>query len=344
MRQDQDLLRVTLQLVDLEKGSNIWADSYDLAAAETESLAAQRQIAAEVVATLGDPNGVMARAALAQLQDVDPESLGPDDCVLQLYAYRGEASPQAHAALRHCLAAAVEQAPMHAEAWAGLAWIALDEHRYGFNPLEPEELSREEAAEPVLERALTQAQKAVALDPGNARVHLALAAAHFYRGEVREFEAAASAARELNPNDSDLLAELATYYALSGRWTLGRRLLKDAKARNPAHTAWYDFVAVLDLYRQGDYEAAAASARKLHAPDWYWTHVLRAMACARIGDIEGVRASRDRLLALYPEFPERAREEFRRLGVSSTALIEEFLVGLRQAGLLSAARAGLRKP
>ena len=311
--------------MDLEKGLNIWANSYDIDASAAGTLEAQRQIAEQVVAMLGDPDGVVFRAAIQQVHDKDAESLSPGDCVLRLYAYRSQGGPKAHRQVRHCLTRAVGQEPNRSDAWAGLAWIHLDEHRYGINEIG--------SSKPALDRALEAAQKAVALDPSNARAHLALAIAYYYRRETEEFLAAAKQAKDLNPNDTDLLAELGTYLSFSGRWTMGRRMFKQAKALNPSHPARYDLVSVLDLYRQGDYQEAAVMARKLNAPKWYWTHVVRAMACGRIGDAEGIKYAKEKLLAIYPDFPGHAREEFRRLGVLSEDLIEDFLIGLQRAGL-----------
>ena len=325
LRRDGDAIRVTLQLLDQVSGVSLWAESYDMVLPDAESLAHQRQIAATVAGTLAGPGGVMVRSKIQSLAAKEPDALTPHDCLMRFYAYRNQGDAKRHRQARQCLSRSLAGATGNSNGWAAMALVHLDEHRFGYNSGTQQD--------PALDRALEAAEQSVASDPENARAYLAQAAVHFYRDEFDAFFAAAKRARGLNPNDSDLLAEVGLYLSLSGRWVSGAVLLQQAKSLNPNHPSWYNFAEILNSYRQGDFDTAVSLARELNASGWYWTHAVRAMACGKIGDTKGSDLSKQKLLALKPDFAKNVHAEFARLGVRSDTLIAEFAEGLRLAGL-----------
>ncbi|MEM7173399.1 MAG: hypothetical protein AAF530_24765 [Pseudomonadota bacterium] len=325
LRREAGDFRVALQLMDQTEGAILWAESYDLSGSQSASLDAQREVAGRVAGTLAGASGVILREAHITGVQNQPSGATPRDCLIQYYAYRNFGDAKSHRQARDCLIKAIAGAPGFSEGFAGLAILHLDEYRYGHN--------QKDKAKPALDRAWQAAQKAVAVDPQNARAHLAQALVHYSRDELDAFSAAAGRARELNPYDGDLLAELGNSYSFSGDWRRGETLVQDAKALNPTRPARYGFSDILNAYRLGDFDKAVTLAREFNAPDWYWTHAVRAMACGRVGDVKGSRLSKQKLLALKPDFPKKARAEFQRLGVHSKALIDEFIDGLRLAGL-----------
>ena len=89
---------------------------------------------------------------------------------------------QEHAKVRSCLEHAVELEPDYSDAWAVLANIYAQEHRYGYNP-------RPELYDPH-ERSLTAAYRAVEIEPRNPTAQLMLANALFDRRNLAGFKAA----------------------------------------------------------------------------------------------------------------------------------------------------------
>jgi tetratricopeptide (TPR) repeat protein len=114
----------------------------------------------------------------------------------------------------------------HAHGWAYLAYLRLDELRYGYAQ---DPLGRE------LEAAAAAARRAVELEPGNAVAQRALAAVLFTAGDLEGFLRHAERALDLNPNDSDALADLGGKIAYAGDWERGLAMRTRAMERNPAH-------------------------------------------------------------------------------------------------------------
>lgn len=338
IRRVASTIRVTAQLEATDTGANLWAEVYDRDLTTENVLSMQDAISRKVVATVADPTGVISRAEISETKHRGARNLDAYRCVLRLYAHRAEEDLREHAAVRACLLRAVAEDPDYADAWAGLASLYIEEYRRGLAP-------GADAADP-LDAALESAQRAVELDPENARAHQALAGAHFHRRELGPFMAASERALQLNPNNSDLLAELGMYSAFAGRWFRGLTLLRRAIALNPTHPGWYHLAFIFDYYRRGDYAKAMSEARKISAPNWYWSYVGLAMTAGRLGDRAEAAAATARLRALQPDFAREARAEFRRLGIYSDSLIESFMDGLRRAGLEAPgpAAAPLRQP
>jgi len=183
VRRAGNRLRVTVQLVDVAKGFQLWSERYDRELADVFEVQEEiaRAIAERLKVTLTSTDS----ARLAKTATVNVEAY-------ELYL-RGRALLLKRG--RHvveaidCLRRAVELDPNFAGAWAGLA----DSYtvRGYWAMATPGE---------VLPKALTAARRAVALDPEFAEGHAALAMAlllweHDYKGAEYEFRRAL----ELNP-------------------------------------------------------------------------------------------------------------------------------------------------
>ena len=98
---------------------------------------------------------------------------------------------------RIALERTVELQPRYADAWAALAHSCASMRTGAFNP-QPNSL----------DRALYAAERAVGLDPANQLAHYALAVAHYFRGDLGAFRAAAERALALNTRDGNAMAFL----------------------------------------------------------------------------------------------------------------------------------------
>ena len=150
--------------------------------------------------------------------------------------------------MRACLERAVELDPDYADAWAVLANIYAQEHRFGYNP-RPELYDS-------YERSLTAAYRAVEIEARNPTAQLMLANALFDRRNLAGFRAAGERAIDLNPNDPDLLAHYGMRLIFIGEWERGVALVTKAIALNPEHPRWYLHPIIYYHYQTRDYERA----------------------------------------------------------------------------------------
>ncbi len=323
VRKGGDMLRVTGQLIDARDGSHLFSENYDRNLSAQNILEIQDDISDRIVAAVGQPYGVMARAGTRLARAKALQHLDAYDAVLRFYEYWFSHSEERHAAVREALRRAIELDPGYASAWAALADIHLDEVRFGFNP---------QAKDDALDRALEAAQRAVMLDPENSMAYHFLFSAHFHRGELDEFRATGERAMALNPNHADMLADYGFMLALSGDWDRGLALTEKAIALSPVHPGWFHAAAVFDHYRKGEYEAALAKAKQLRMPEFYWTYVVLAMCCGQLGREDEARAACRKLQELSPKAEEQLWD---RLAVWNLHpdLARQVAEGLRKAGL-----------
>jgi TolB-like protein len=323
VRRAEGTIRVTAQLLDANKGTHVWAETYERDLTTANLFAVQDEVTAQVVATIGSSYGVITRARLEETRRRATESLDAYDCTLRAEAYFAiKITPDEHLRVRECLERAVERDPDFALAWALLAFAYLDEYRFRYNP-------RPNA----LDRALESARRAVELEPRWTRTRRALAGAYFHRRELDLFFIEADRALALDPDDRETLAFIGNLVAYAGQWDRGIALVKKAIALTPTHHGWYYLPLSADHYRKGEYRAALAAAQKSELPDFFWTHWQLAIAYGQLGDKEAARSSIAELQRLRPDFTLKTAPEYLRAYFPDEEFVQHCLEGLRKAGL-----------
>ena len=286
--------------------------------------AIQEEVSEEVSAIVASNYGLIAEALLAVAQRRPPQSFAAYECVLRYYHYQTLFDQQEHARVRACLEHAVELDPDYADAWAVLANIYAQEHRFGFNP-RPELYDFDE-------RSLTTAYRAVDIEPGNPTAQPMLTAL-FDRRDLAGFRAAGSARSPLNPNDPDLLAHYGMRLTFIGEWERGVALVTKAIALNPEHPQWYLDPIIYYHYQTRDYERALTELQK--------TKALRRRLGRTVQGGHSRPAGSQRGGAAYDRSGAQARAEdarerlwdMARVWNVPDAQIEHFADGLRKAGL-----------
>ena len=317
-------IRVNAQLLDASSGGHLWAETYDRELTPSNVLAVQDEITEHVVAKIAEPYGAIFRAGVRETQRKATDNLTAYECVLHAREHvQTEVSPALHLRARDCLERAIELDRNYAEAWAWLSEMYLDEYRFGYN----------QRPDPKpLDRALTAARRAVALDPTSAMGHLTLASAHFFRRELDQFAVAAEQALALNPNNAFVLARLAVCFTGVGELERSVALTNKAIALNPHHPSWYYFTVFMHHYHKREYEEALMAAQKWNEPEFFWNQVHLAQAYAYLGRKSEAQAAVAKLLQLYPDFPKNAWKEWR-IWLVSEDIIQHEAEGLRKAGL-----------
>jgi TolB-like protein len=325
VRQAAGGVRMTVHLIDAASGRYLWSESYDRAQDGDGSVAAQRELGAELATRLAEPHGVVRQVTAGLLGDGRAEILRTYDCVSQAYTYRRTFSREHYLAARDCLEEAVRRDPSRPDAWAILAFAYLDEYRwYGFGP-------RHREAE-ALDQALAAAERGKELDYDSYLTLSAYAAVQFYRGELDDAEAAQRRALALNPNNPELLAQLGWRVAFTRDWDEGVAMVRQALERSRATHGWYFLHLAFDDYRRGDCEATLADLARMGSTFFFISPALVAMCQAELGNQEAARRALDEALALDPTFAKDPGGAYRLHRVPKS-LIDQFIDGLRKAGL-----------
>jgi adenylate cyclase len=324
VRRSTDTIRVNVQVIDTQDGSHLWAEAYEENLMSKNLFELQDDIIAKVAAMLAQPYGVIPTKETLARVDLDIV-VDAYECTLKAYQYYQVLSVKEHASIRACLEEAVDKEPAFSDAWAHLTWFHMFERLFGYNP-------RPQLYD-AYDRMLADARNAVNADPRSAFAYQALATAHFYRHETNKFFEAAKKAIKLNPNHTELLAEMGQYMAFLGRWDEGIALLKKAIALDPYHPGWYHHALFYDEYRKDNYRAALTEIEKMNMPDWYWYQMMRAAVHGQLGNHEKAGKALEALRNLYPDITlSAAQQEQEKYNISGPAA-EQFLDGLRKAGL-----------
>jgi len=317
-----DALRVTAQLLDAKDGTHLWAETYDRELSVSSIFAVQDEITEQVVATIAGISGVISRTRFAEINEKPTDHLDAYECVLRFGAYsRDNVNPTEHARLRAALERAVESDPSYSTAWAFLCVAYLDEYRFLFNR-RPDPLNR----------ALDAARRAVALDLTNQAAREALAEVYFHQGEIDAFVTEAEKAIALNPNNARTLAELGQnlHYAGDER---GITLVRKAVELDPFHPSWFNFSIADYHFQRSEYEEALAAARKIDMPGFAPAQMYLAGICAEMGRESEARSAMERLLRLWRgATAAKCMEQMRKWSYRESSA-RCWIAALRKAGL-----------
>ena len=321
VRRDANTVRVTVQLLDAETGTHLWAETYDRDLTAASLFEIQDGITERVAATIADEWGVLARANIQSTHGKPTDSLEAYECTLLAVAHYEAITPATHLRARECLERAIELDPNYASAWAWLAMIYDDEHLYAFN-LRPNPQ----------DRAMDAARRAAELNTEDGWARTVLAWVHFHRHELGAFRAEADRALRLQPNNASTLSIIGLLLVNMGEIDRGVALLDKATKLNPYHPDWYYFPISHAYYHKGQYEESLAAALKIRMTNYYWTHVLLARAYGQLGRKTEGQTAVDNLLKYYSDYPANARDDFRKWNFPEFSIVHQ-VEGLRKAGL-----------
>ena len=319
VRRGQENVRVAVQLLDAS-GAQIWGDHYDVELETEALLATQDRIAGQVASAVADSSGVIVRSSRATARKRGTDRFEAYDCVLLGHAYVEIHTATVHSPARDCLERAVELDPDYADAWAHLAYLYREEFHHDFN-----------ARPDSIDRARVAARRAIELDAANPMAHFAMSQIHFSSGETEAAVAAMERAIELNPNDTLVLATLATYLIRLGRMDRGMEIARTTAELNPLHPGWLHTSIGLYHYLRGEFTEALASLARTQYQTDSQTLALKAASQAHLGRPEAA-ATLETLLSVDRRFATAPIDELRRYFLVDET-VDALVRGLRLAGL-----------
>ena len=321
IRKDLKTVKIAIRLIDTSTTAQIWGESYkrDLTAAHL--IALQEEIAHRVVGVIADQYGLISRKLSRESRKKSPTDLKAYDAILRFYHYETELTLAAFENALAALEQAVEIDPEYGLGWAMLGHIHADNYALGFCEIEAP-----------LEKALTFAQKGVALAPHNQFARDALSLVYFHRGDKEFFLQHVEETIALNPNSPYIVGVAGWHMALYGEWDRGLTLLKKGMKLNPYHPSWFHLAPFMDSYRRGEYENAFAEALKFNFPELYLDPMMRAAALGRLGRQNEAKTAVSQLVKLAPDFATRGRLLISRY-VKVDDLVDTIIEGLQKAGL-----------
>ncbi|PCI50871.1 MAG: hypothetical protein COB49_03335 [Alphaproteobacteria bacterium] len=315
-------IRVSARLLNATNAAVVWSANYDRSLTPENLIDVQDEIATHVAATIGDTYGAVMRTSAIDMKRSSTEYMEAYESMLLLHDYLFELSPQTHLKARDSLEKAVKIDPNYPDAWAGLAFLALDEYRFSFNV----------RADDPLELAQKYAEKSIGLSSKYSIAWYAMTIINFHKGDIEKFEDNIRMGLSIAPNSPAILADSGVYLCLLGKLDEGLSLVRKAMDLNPQHPGWCHFALCHDHYIRGDYRRAIEQVRHIETPDWFWPHALQAMLYAKLGNEKEAANSRENVLRLYPDFPENAEKECRKWFRRKEDLTK-YLEGLKQANL-----------
>jgi TolB-like protein/class 3 adenylate cyclase/tetratricopeptide (TPR) repeat protein len=290
VRRAGDDLRITAQLIDVGTGAHIWADRFDRKMVDV--FAVQDEIVGRIVAKVAGGYGAIESTEAKSAARKSPKQIEAYDLVLRAHAAMWLWTHESFRSARELLSQAIAIDPENARAHREIAWLAvvglishLDQ-----TPVPPQEI-------------VTQASKAVQLNPSDGRAHMVAAAAYFFNKQLDLFEHEAQQAIALAPYDAESLAALGYMTATSGDWPRGVALAEKANVLNAdAAVGWYHATLYLNYYLTGDYQRALELIRQDPNQETLYSYIDYLPILGQLGRKEEAREKWQKVLGEDPSW------------------------------------------
>ena len=339
VRQESDQLRITIQLIQVDLQTPLWAESYDRTLENVFTV--QRDVAERAAASLA-----LAVFPRATDQPVPPtKSRAAHQAYLRARYFRDQGTEEGFYRAIDYFRLAVAEDPSYARAYAGLAGCQCLLAGHGLEVIPPSE---------AMPNARELALKALGLDPGLAEAQAVLgmvrlkyewnfagaeesflralelnpsyAQAHFWyslyleaMGRGEEAILQARRARELDPISKGAASNMATQLANAGRFEEAAAEITQALELDARFWGTHWVLGNLH-FRQGDYTAATAAFQ--HAVDFSERN---SVSLSSLGFAHALAGRRPEAEALLQELQDLGKERY-----VSPAFVAAIYAGLGQ--------------
>ncbi|MDX1486647.1 MAG: adenylate/guanylate cyclase domain-containing protein [Acidiferrobacterales bacterium] len=307
-------VRISIQLVDTLKDQTVWTEHYD------RNLDDLFEVQDDISAIICNVCAVKISAEeSANRERMLPGNHEAYDLVLrgQQHIYRYTRSDLQQARKYYEAAAKID--PHYARAFSSIAQTLNLEWLFSWS----------ENPEDTLDVALSLARQAVSLDEGDARGHARVGFVSLYQKNHDISIKAYQRALQLNPNDADVIADLADTYAHSGRSEEAVKLIKKAMHLNPFYPDEYLWNLGGAYYNLKQYHDAINAVEQMNNP----TEGSRILAAsyAQLGQLELAQRHARKTLLAHPDFS--LEQWSKMLPDKYPDETAHFIEGLQKAGL-----------
>ncbi|MFO1315283.1 MAG: adenylate/guanylate cyclase domain-containing protein [Burkholderiales bacterium] len=249
VRKGGNQVRIAVQLIDADTGHHVWAERYDRRIDDIFEV--QDEITERIACTIAPE---LERAERARSTTKPPGDLEAWDCYLRGMAALHEFTKEGNARARAMFERAQQLDPGYSRNWTGFAY---SHYRDAF-------LAFSDDREQSISASVEAAQKAIALDDGDALAHFVLSRGLQLAGRIEAALREARLAIELNPNDSGGHASLGALLVSTGAPDEGIAELQRALQLSPKDPRAHIFLGLQSAshFLAGRYVDAAAYARE----------------------------------------------------------------------------------
>ena len=316
-----DRVRVNAQLIDAFSERHVWADRFDSPVMDLAS--AQDMIAEKVVRVIGpigNGSGILLAEEMRRIRDYPTDSLLSYEHFLTGVRQFEQYDEVGTRAAQISFARAISLDPGNIAAMSYLALAYLNEYRLGW------------AAEPhrALLNAVVEAERAIALGPGNSNAFRVLGLVRHYQRRHDEAENAFRYALELNPNDTDAMMWLGWSQTFAGDVEAGLAMMQEAHSQTPFAPGWYLYNIAWGHFLLRDYHRSAEVLEE-RVPRSTYSRLLLGLAYTRLGRTEAATTEIAAFRASVPGYSVAFAD--RVLPFAEEDDRNHFLEGLRMAGI-----------
>ena len=286
VRKAADRVRVTVQLIDGQTETHVWAERYDRKLEDI--FAIQDEVTSSIAATLF---GRVEAARHDRVHRKPTGSMAAYECVLTGKVLHHWSNRESNVQAIDMLNRAIELDPnyAHAHAWkacvTGQAWL----HGWSEDP------------DQSLRVIADELQIALSLDDNDADVHRILAAVKLNFNEINKAVYHQGRALELNPNSDLIVVQQGELLTWLGQPTEGIEWIRRAMRLNPYHPERFWSHLGRAQYTGRCYADAIGSYSRLTKPD-HGHHAFLAAASAQLGNRISAEAHGREVLARQANF------------------------------------------
>lgn len=320
VRNGQEGIRVSVQLIFARTGEQVWAANYDRNPAPATLQEISDEIIEQVAPWVAGYYGIISREMAGAPQWRRAQVLGGHDAVSWYFYHHKQYNWESLIKAKAALEQAVTADPNYALAWAILGELHLDSYLL------------EKAGIEAIKKAFEYGRNAMRLDRQCLHAYLTVARAYLLQHDREGCIQAMEECFALNPNATDTLGFKGVSYILLGEYEKGRKLIERAIPVNPFYPWCYNFSMALYYYWEEDYVQALLWAKKINMPALKFDGIIRSAIYGQMGDVTKAMETRNELLLLWPAIDEEAGAFLDRF-ILHREMVMHMLEGLRMAGI-----------
>ena len=286
VRKAGNRVRITVQLIDAEKDSHIWAERYDR---DFEDIfAIQDDVTQAIVSTLP---GRIEAAARERAERKPPENLAAYEFLLTGKALHHRSTRDDNAEALRVLEKAIELDPKYATAHAWRACTLGQAYSKGYR----------EDLEATIAEIENELSIALSLDDNDSDVHRILAAVKLVYHDFDRATYHQERALSLNPNDDRIVVQQGELLTWLGQAEEGIEWIKKAMRLNPFHPERFWSHLGRACYTAKRYGEAIEAFKRIGHPD-HALYASLAACAAQLGDEAEAARHMQQALKLKPDF------------------------------------------